>query len=208
MHTISVKAIVLRALPFKDNQKILTLFSDSLGVTSMILKGLTSKKNCTLTFSQPFCEAEFLFSKGNSELLKFQDGSILDLHLPLRSSLNFLKTASSMVNAILRSQLPGKPSPELYSLLSSFLKQVPLFSFQETLLSCFYLKVLKHEGSYHPLAPEEENEPSFSEIEKPALVELMTLHSFLKLRDMGKISTELAKKIEGLFFKRTLNSEF
>lgn len=205
MQFTSMKAIVLRSLLFKDNQKILTLFSDVSGVTSMILKGLTSKKSCTIAFSQPFCEAEFLFSKGHSELLRFHEGSILDLHLSLRNSLSFLKTASSMINAIIRSQLPGKPSPELYALLSSFLKQVPLFVSQETLLGCFYLKILKHEGSYHPLAPEEENEPAFSEIEKQTLIEMMTLHSFLKLGNQEKISLEFLGKIESLFFKRTLN---
>ena len=201
----SMKAIVLRSLLFKDNQKILTLFSDVSGVTSMILKGITSKNSCTIAFSQPFCEAEFLFSKGRSELLRFHEGSLIDLHMPLRTGLPFLKTASSMINAILRSQLPGKPSPELYSLLSSFLKKVPLLSSQDTLLGCFYLKILKHEGNYHPYAPEESNEPSFSAPEKQRLIELMSLHSFLHLETQEKIPLELLKKIEDLFFKRTLN---
>ena len=203
MQFTPLKAIVLRSFIFKDNQKILTLFSENAGIASMILKGLTSKKSCTMAFSQPFCEAEFLFSKGSSDLLKFREGSIIDLHLPLRNSLGFIKTASAMNNAILRSQLPGKPSPELYALLSSFLKQIPFFSSQETILACFYLKVLKHEGSYHPLASEGENTPLFSEIEKRTLIELMTLHSFLKLQSQEKISAEFLKKIEDLFFMKT-----
>lgn len=202
MQFTALKAIVLRSFAFKDNQKILTLFSENSGITSMILKGLASKKSCTIAFSQPFCEAEFLFSKGSSDLLKFHEGSIIDLHLSLRTSLSFIKTASAMNNAILRSQLPGKPSPGLYALLSSFLKQVPFFSSQETVLACFYLKVLKHEGSYHPLASEAENTPSFSDAEKQTLIELMTLHSFLKLQSQEKVSTELLKKIEDLFFTK------
>ena len=39
-----LKAIVLRAVPFKDRQSILTLLSEEKGIISMIVKGLSKSR--------------------------------------------------------------------------------------------------------------------------------------------------------------------
>jgi DNA repair protein RecO (recombination protein O) len=194
----SSKALVLRSLFFKDNQKILTLFSESFGLISLVMKGCSAPFKGSL--SQPFCEAEFFFTKGSSDLRKYQDGSIIDLHLPLRNKLSYLKTASSMIKAVLTSQLPEKHSPHLYALISSFLKQVPLFSFQETLLACFYLKFLRHEGLYH----KDCTLPSISLEEQQILAKLAYLQSFDELKK-EEIPPFLFTYVETFFFDQIKN---
>jgi DNA repair protein RecO (recombination protein O) len=193
-----MKAIVLRTIPFKENQKILTLFSEESGIVSMILKGISPKNPAKLPFATLFTEADFSYSKKNSEILLFEEGEILDLHLHLRNNLSHLQTAFSMAKALLTSQFPGKPSPDLYALLSLFLKQIPSFPCQKALLGCFYLKVLKHEGHYHPQL---EKDFSFSPEELAILLEIDLLRSFSKLR-CYTFSLEFFTKIEELFLRK------
>ena len=189
----SSKALVLRSLFFKDNQKILTLFSERFGLISLVMKGCSAPLKGSL--SEPFCEAEFFFTKGSSDLRKYHDGSIIDLHLHLRNKLSYLKTASAMTKAVLTSQLPEKHSPHLYALLSSFLKQVPHFPFQETLLACFYLKFLRHEGLYH----KDCLLPSISVEEQQTLAKLAYLQSFDELKK-EEVPLLLSTYVETFFF--------
>ena len=146
MQLHSSKAIVLRSAYLKEQQKILTLFSEQFGVISLVIQKRAKQAHC---LSEPFCEGEFFFWPGSSDLKKYHDGSILDLHLGLRNQLGYLKTASAMAKAISTSQMPEKASLPIYALFSSFLKQIPRFPLQETLLTCFYLKILRYEGLYH-----------------------------------------------------------
>lgn len=196
MEYTTTSAIILRAIPFKDHQKILTAFSKELGIISIIIKGLSSKKNSKLHLCAPFCEVELVLSKNKGDIFTFHEGSVINLHLPLRDQLSCLHTASSMVNAILESQMPEKPAPLLYSLLSLSLEQIPKFLCQNTLLACFYLKVLKHEGLFCP----EMTANAISNKDKENLTTISSVKNFYVLREI-RTSLEIIKKIE-LFFLR------
>ncbi len=196
----SIKAIVIKSIPYQECQKILTLFSGELGIASMIIKGLSSKGSHKLPFTMPFCEAEFVFSKGRSDLLLFQEGSIINLNLPLRDNLSNLETALSLYDTLIPLQLPGKPAPHLYALLSTFLRQIPFFSCPKILTSCFKLKILLHEGLYHP----EEKEDSISTIEKKIIEQIALVPNFATLKEL-KLPSDVFHKIEKLFLERTNN---
>lgn len=190
------KAIVLRSFPFKENQKIVTVFSEHFGILSILVKGISSKKSSIHSLCELFCEGEFVFSKGRSNLNQLMDGSLLNLHLPLRDKLSYLKTAASMTNVLLKSQCPETPAPHLYALLSAFLKQIPMFSIQETLLGCFYLKLLKHEGIY-----EKEHFLSFIlPEEKELLFKICNIQSFKALKEL-KLNGALFCLLEKSFFQ-------
>lgn len=195
MKQITTEAIVLRSLAFKDRQKILTIFSKEFGIISIILKGLSSKRSFKNSFSEPFCKAEFTLHKKGGDLFTFEEGSILDMHLSLRENLSHLKTSSSMVQALLISQLPERPSEALYTLFSLFLSQIKSFPCQNTLLACFYLKILLHEG-ISPVFSEDEN--ILLEDEKLFFTEITKTKSFAQLREK-KISLEHFQKLERVF---------
>ncbi|MES2198563.1 MAG: DNA repair protein RecO [Chlamydiota bacterium] len=200
MQYIVTPAIILRSIPFKDHQKIVTAFSKELGMISMIIKGLSSKKLFKLPFCESFCEVELVLSKKNGDLYTFHEGSIIDLHLPLRDNLRHLYTASSMTRAILDSQLPEKPAPLLYSLFSICLHQIPTFLCQNTLLACFYLKILKHEGVFSLLSEDPETK-ALSEEERNNLTEISDTQNFSILKDRRTSSEEL-RKLEQIFLMR------
>jgi DNA repair protein RecO (recombination protein O) len=140
------EGIILRSLDYKDRQRIITVFSREAGIISLIIKGLSKRNYRLLALSSPFCRAEFIYRKGSSDLFRFIDGSVLDEHLIFRKKLSFIQTAGTLSQAILRSQMPGKPAPALYSLLCSYFQQIPSFEEFFTLVASFHLKLLKHEG--------------------------------------------------------------
>ncbi|MBO5277046.1 MAG: DNA repair protein RecO [Clostridia bacterium] len=60
---VKTEAIVLRAVDYKDNDKILTLFSPSLGRITAGAKGV-KKPTAKLSFAaQPFCFAEYILAE-------------------------------------------------------------------------------------------------------------------------------------------------
>ncbi|MBS0626630.1 MAG: DNA repair protein RecO [Verrucomicrobia bacterium] len=193
----TTSAIILRSIPFKDHQKIVTAFSKDLGLISIIVKGLSSKKFFKLPFCESFCEAELVLSKKRGDLFTLNDGSILNLHLPLRQELRYLYTASSLTKAVLDSQLPEKPSALLYTLLSMCLHQIPTFPCLNTLLACFYLKTLKNEGIF-PFFSEEPFLETLSEKEKKHFIDISNVQNFSVLRTK-ETSREELNKLEQIF---------
>jgi DNA repair protein RecO (recombination protein O) len=141
-----VEGIVLKSFDYKENERIITVFTSQEGLITLIVKNIKNQNKMALT--TPFCLAEFLFIKGKSDLFKLQDGSILNDHHFLRRTLVHLQAAAEMVKIILKSQLPGKPAPKLYDLLLAYLNQLPNFEDPAPLIGSFSLKLLTHEGLF------------------------------------------------------------
>lgn len=140
------EGVVLRATPFKENDRILSVFTPDHGVVSLYVRGLSKSKPQGVNLATPLCRAEFVFKKGKSDLYRFLDGSILDMHLDLRRSYRHLEVGGKMLSALLKTQLPGKDSHALYHLLTGFLKHLSKGNFPETFWTTFQMKFLKHEG--------------------------------------------------------------
>lgn len=135
-----VIGIVLKTLNYQENRKIITVFSKEKGMISIVVPQASRRFDLCSTFS----EVELILRGTRSELFKFEDGSVIDAHLELRSSLESLKTAGELGRLILKSQLPGKAAPKLYLLFSLCLKKIPLYG--SKLLSLFVVKLAAHEG--------------------------------------------------------------
>lgn len=65
MEEITVTGIVLGAMPYKDKDKIIHIFTIELGVVSGILKGVTSPNSKMKFAGQPFCFGKFELVKSN-----------------------------------------------------------------------------------------------------------------------------------------------
>jgi DNA repair protein RecO (recombination protein O) len=60
---IKTEAIVLQSIDYKDNDKLLTLFSPSLGKLTAGIRGV-KKPTAKLSFAaQPFCFAEYVLAE-------------------------------------------------------------------------------------------------------------------------------------------------
>ncbi|CCB89786.1 DNA repair protein RecO [Simkania negevensis] len=138
------EGIVLKSFAYKETERILHLFTHDQGIIHLIVKHLSPKKPQRINLSTPLCRGQYVYRKGKSDLYTLLDGSILNLHLPLRQSLKQLTIGGKMLQAIHDTQLPEKPAPQLYNLLAAYLKNLPLSP--ENLWASFQLKLLKHEG--------------------------------------------------------------
>ncbi|NGX61056.1 MAG: DNA repair protein RecO [Chlamydiae bacterium] len=156
-----IEGIVVEALPFKERDYILTLFTPG-GLFKLYAKG---RKNQYNPLTSPLTRGEYLYLEGKKDLHLFQEGSILSQNLKLRDRYENLEAAEKLKQAILQSQWPGKPSPLLYTLFSRFLELLPSCTTHESVLAVFYLKTLKHEGIFQiePLCSACEKKGGFRE---------------------------------------------
>lgn len=140
------EGIVLKAIPFKERDKILTLFTQDSGVIKLYVKGSYLKSIAHNILTMPLTVGEYFFTEGRSELFHFFDGSIIDQNLQVRGSLEALQLSYKMISALGLSQWPQKPAPQLYQLIAFFLKKLGEPQRHEVLLAAFLLKILRHEG--------------------------------------------------------------
>ncbi|NGX59326.1 MAG: DNA repair protein RecO [Chlamydiae bacterium] len=191
------EGLVLRSIDYKDRQKIITLFTPTRGLISLIVKNITRKKSHLLTLTSPFTQAEYHFSIRRSELYTYCDGTPINTHLNLRENLTHLKAAILLAKALLTSQLPNKPAPDLYLLLLTYLKYLPTFADPTSLTASFYLKLLKHDGHLSP----SHREPPFTPNEWNELLPLLTTRNITTLRQITT-SPDLHHQIETHFHKK------
>lgn len=184
------EGIVLRSIPFKEHDRIITVFMQEAGVVSLLVK----KAHRQRALISPFCQGEFLYVKGKTDLYQFRDGTALEEHYALRSSLAYLSAAGEMIQAILQSQLPGKAAPDLYALLAACMRQIPLCDHPFRLITSFRLKLLTHEGvlswenaSLFPII--------LTDSEWNILKETATARSFRKIQQIP-LSKELSLKVQ------------
>ena len=144
MKACKSEGIVLKSYAYKDRERVIHLFTPDRGIVHLIVKNLSVKNPQRVNLTTPLCRGEYVYYQGKSEIYRFVEGSILNLHLALRASLKLLKLSANMLHTIHASQLPQKPSPKLYQLLLSYLKKLPLSP--ESLWMSFHLKLLKQEG--------------------------------------------------------------
>lgn len=149
MEIYKSEGIILQALPFQNYDQILSVFTLSEGLIKLFLKGAYSSKKGNGAFTNPLTLAEFIFTKGRSELFLCRDVHPINSFLKLRQDLPSLEAAGDLTQAILSSQLTQKPAPALYTLLQVYLEKMPEAVHPPTLNSSFRLKILRHEGLLH-----------------------------------------------------------
>jgi DNA repair protein RecO (recombination protein O) len=140
------EGIVLKAIAFKEQDKIITLFTRDAGLLKLYVRGTHLRAPSQNVLTQPLTVGEYFFTEGRGELFHFYDGSIVEQNLHLRTSLEALQLADKMIGALHASQLPEKPAPALYQLISHFLRKIDDTVKHQSVLSTFLLKILSHDG--------------------------------------------------------------
>lgn len=144
------RGLVLRAIDYKQRQRIITVLTEDRGIISLMVKGLSKKQSHLFSLTSPFSVGEFHYTIHRSDLYYLRDASLISSNLELRGSLKHMQAAGEMCQALLTSQMPGKAAPLLFQLAVSFLKHIPLFEDPSALVASFLLKLLKHEGLLSP----------------------------------------------------------
>ena len=220
MHEVRTQGIILKAIPYQDSHRIVTIFTLELGLVSLLIKNLSKKKPTLINLTTPLCRSELIFRKGKSNLYQFVDGAIIDMHLKLRQSYKHLKIAGKMLNAIATSQMPEQNSPLLFKLFSNYLKHLSIFPSVDSIWASFQLKLLKYEGlldlkdhcnTCTQLASSvfrgesccrrcvKTPDFSFNKDEWDILLSLFNAQSFEYLKNIS-ISSTLSKNIETIYY--------
>ena len=78
----SIEVIVLHNTPFGEKAQIVLAFSCK-GLLKFYVPHISPKSNkCSSALITPLTKSEFCFIKGRGELLRFQEGKILNPRLP------------------------------------------------------------------------------------------------------------------------------
>lgn len=140
------EGIVLSTSTFLDYDQIVTVFCANEGLLKFILKGVLRPKSRLKVPTEPLTELEFIYTKKNSDLYLCKEASLVNQNLHLRTSLDNMRAAFLMSQALLRSQLLHEPATLLYRLFLYYLKKLPECLNKEALVLSFYLKILRHDG--------------------------------------------------------------
>lgn len=191
-----MQGIVLKSIPYQDKHRIITLFTESHGLLSVLLQNFSKSRFGMQNVSSTLSHGEFHLKKGRGDLYLFRDATLLDAFLPIRQDLEKLLFAGKLLKIIHKTQYPEKPSPLLFALLKNYLNKIKTSPPSEILLVSFYVKILSHEG----LLPERLEEISFpfNEKEWKLLKELQTAKTFTALATLD-FDKELFDKTEQFF---------
>lgn len=149
MALIEVKGIVLRVIPYGEEDLIITLFTPQ-GILKLFgQKWLASPSRGGRPAVTPLMRAEWVLATGKSDLHRCRDITPLPLYPRVREDFALLEAACGMLEGIHRSQSEHRPAPELYLLLDRYLEQLSVFRQPALALSSFRLKLLSHEGLLH-----------------------------------------------------------
>lgn len=147
------EGVILRAIPFRDHDHILSLFTRDVGLMKILYRGSRTSKGSKKCVCTPLSKVEVIYQEKRGEIFSCREMHSLDLFPDLRKNLHFLEVGCDLLHVISAAQMPGKASPSLYDLLLFYLKKIPFAAYPWVLSASFRMKMLLHEGvTSFPLA--------------------------------------------------------
>lgn len=143
---LSTQGIILKAIPFRDSDQILSLFTLDAGLIKVLCKGSRSKRQVKRGFYNPLTGVEIVYCEKRGEIFSCHEMNCVESFSYLRKELLFLEVACDLLKVILASQYVGKAAPQLYALLCFYLKKIPQAVNPWILATSFRLKLLNHDG--------------------------------------------------------------
>ncbi|MDR1569332.1 MAG: DNA repair protein RecO [Oscillospiraceae bacterium] len=146
MPELITEAIVLRRTDYRDADRIIALFSPDHGRLDVMARGVRKPSARLKAACEPFATGTFHIQTagGRAALIGF---TLSEGFFPLRRSYERLTQASYALGACLSAAQPGKPSPELFSLLQLTLARLAYTEQPgENLLVRFLLSFAAYEG--------------------------------------------------------------
>lgn len=99
MKLLKVKGVVIKEIPYKENDKIITLMTDSLGKISCMARGAKKTNSALLASCQLLVYSEFVLYKGTS-FYHINSAEIIDTFYNLRIDLDKLERAYEITKSL------------------------------------------------------------------------------------------------------------
>lgn len=141
-----VNAVVIKTKEFKENDKLVWLYTEKLGKITTIAKGSKKSKSKLLSLTLPLCYGEYVLFKGKS-LYNLQEGKIINSFQGLLENLYKLTYSSYICELIDICLEDGEVNLELFKdfITCMYLLNTDALNY-ELLLRSFELKLLKATG--------------------------------------------------------------
>ena len=142
---VKVNALVIKAVDYKDNDRILTLYSLEKGKITAGIKGV-KKAGAKLKFaSEPFCFAEYILAEKGGRYTVIS-ASYIDSFYDLRLNLNKYYL-SAVVSEFLNVHTENEISdPELFDLAINSIKNICYQDNETAHLANFLYKTIENQG--------------------------------------------------------------
>ena len=199
MSDLRTEGIIIRAFPFHEYDRIVSLFTPKEGLIKLFVKGAYQTKKGHGGRTSPLNVVEAIYQQKKSELLPCRDIEVINSHSKLRLNLEVLDSACDMLQTVLSTQYPGKASPDIYHLLLNYLEWLPEMEQPQFLSTSFRLKTLRQEGLL------DENSLFRMNEEERQLFEVLTLCNDTSLLAPLTIEETFANKIKD-FFVQSISS--
>lgn len=173
--------LVLRTRPLTDTSLIVHWLTPDFGRIATVAKGARRQKSPFAGKLDLFYLAELSFQRSRrSELHQLREVSLRETHTAIREELKYLQQASYCAALIEQTTELETPVPEIYSLMTGFLKNILKYPPHSQMLFAFEVKLLSELG----LQPDFEKEnlsPDLKQILRILLVSDWAAVSRLKL---------------------------
>ncbi|WP_102400162.1 DNA repair protein RecO [Haloimpatiens massiliensis] len=146
MSTYKTKAIILKTQDYKENDKIIWLFTEKIGKISAIAKGAKKNKSKFLSSTLPFCFGEFVIYRGKSMYL-INEVQIIHSFGEFLNDLEMLTYASYLNELIDIALLEEESNRELFrQVVTAYYLMKNKVGDVEILVRAFEIKLLSFTG--------------------------------------------------------------
>ncbi len=151
MALIKTKGLVIKEQPYKEQDKILTIFTEDEGKIQCIARGVRRQKSGLLASTQIFAYSEFVYYPGkNFGIINQSD--LIEAFYPLRNDLTKMALSAYLLDLIYNAFEFYQKSPEILKLLLAVLFYISAGKAQNdlVLVAAFQMKLVSYLG-YRPV---------------------------------------------------------
>lgn len=151
MALIKTKGLVIREQPYKEQDKILTIFTEEEGKIQCIARGVRRQKSGLLASTQIFAYSEFVYYPGKNFGI-INQSNLIEAFYPLRNDLTKMALASYLLDLMYNAYEFYQKSPELLKLLLHVLFYISGGKAKNdlVLVGAFQMKLVSYLG-YRPI---------------------------------------------------------
>ncbi|MGL5069234.1 MAG: DNA repair protein RecO [Sarcina sp.] len=146
MGLLKTSGIVIKALDYKDNDKLIWLYTENYGKISAVAKGAKRSKSDLFSITLPLCFADYLFFKGKG-ICRLSEGRMRNSFQGLLSNLEKLTYSTYLCELI---DIATEDEEKNFTLYKEFVTAIYLLDTDaldyELLTRAFELKLLKATG--------------------------------------------------------------
>lgn len=171
----------MRTRPLTETSLIVHWLTPEFGRLATVAKGARRSKSPFAGKLDLFYLADFSFQRSRrSELHQLREVSLREMHAPIRQEMEYLQQASYCTALVEQTTEMETPIPEIFSLMTGFLKHLPQQPPQPQTLFAFEIKLLSELGLQPDLDKDKLN-PDLKQILRILLVSNWSALSRLKL---------------------------